>query len=55
MTSIPYYSFAGSLLLGCFLALDYPWFFIAFIYAIVPLLDEIFSHDYCNPDDEERK
>ena len=55
MTSLPYYCLIGILLMTYATIFIHPWFLIALIYSIIPLLDELFTRDYRNPTEEERK
>jgi len=55
MTSLPYYTLLAILILSYETIFTEPWFLVALIYAIVPLVDEIFTRDYRNPTEEERK
>lgn len=54
MTSIPYYILALTMGAGLLLEDPNPFLFIAIIYAVFPLLDEMFSLDSRNPNNKER-
>lgn len=54
-TSLPYYIIAIMTVVGLPIKLPNPFPFIAIIYAGFPILDEIFSLDERNPDQQERK
>lgn len=55
MSSLPYYSLLLVMLLGYSAIWNHPWFLAALVYAILPLMDELFLKDYTNPTEEERK
>jgi hypothetical protein len=55
MTSLPYYTLFLIIFLCRNAIFSEPWFLVALIYAIVPLLDEVFARDYRNPSDQERR
>jgi hypothetical protein len=53
-TALPYYFLSVMTLVGLLVDEFHPFAFIALFYAGVPLLDELFSLDERNPDEEER-
>jgi alkane 1-monooxygenase len=55
MSSLPYYSFLLLLLGSYYFIFKQPWFLVALLYAIIPMLDRVFTKDYRNPNEAERK
>lgn len=53
-SSGPYYILAAIMLYGAISVWDNAWSLIFIAYTILPVLDEIFSHDLRNPSNEER-
>lgn len=53
-TSLPYYTLAVLTFLGLATDNPNPFPFIAIIYAGFPILDQFFTFDNRNPNDEER-
>ena len=54
-TSLPYYSFFGLMIMVYLTFFTQPWFSVALIYAMLPFLDDVFTRDYRNPSEAERK
>ena len=54
-TSLPYYSFIILMLFAYMTIFTQPWFIFALIYAMLPFLDDVFTRDYRNPSEAERK
>ena len=54
-SSIPYYVLPAVLVYGLFTVWDNAWSLVFITYSLLPLLDEIFTHDLRNPTEEERK
>jgi hypothetical protein len=52
---IPYYLYSVVILIGSSLLWNHAWLFMFIIYGILPLLDEVFTHDLRNPNEQERK
>jgi hypothetical protein len=54
-TSLPYYLLFSIALLAYFIIASHSWLLIVIIYAVIPLIDEIFIDDAKNPTEEERQ
>ena len=52
---IPFYHLASITLVACFNIWDHAWALFFGAYGLMPLLDEIFSHDNRNPTEDEKK
>jgi hypothetical protein len=55
MSCVPYYSLIFVMLLLYHLIWTQPWLLVALIYAFLPFLDQLFIHDFRNPNEQERK
>jgi hypothetical protein len=55
MTSIPYYMLTFLLVLCYFLIENHAWSLLAFVYVLMPFLDEICTQDGRNPNKQEQK
>ncbi len=54
-SSLPYYLLALITFMGIFIMGGNPFLFIVIIYAILPLLDQVISLDWRNPNEQERR
>lgn len=54
-STIPYYILAALTVYGFFAMHTNAWSLLFIAYAVLPFLDDVFSHDTRNPNEEERK
>lgn len=55
MSSVPYYILPALIVLAVFFIETYSFIIIAIIYSVLPLLDEVISMDWRNPNKQERQ